>query len=88
MELEWNETKRQETLDERGLDFADIALVDQDSLISEEDRRHDYGEVRFSSFAYLRGRLINFCWTPRNGSIRIISMRKANERERKTYQAR
>jgi uncharacterized DUF497 family protein len=88
VELEWDEEKRQDTLRERRLDFADVVFIDQASLVSEQDRRHDYGEVRFSSFAYLHGRLINFCWTPRAGRIRIISMRKANDRERKKYQAR
>lgn len=88
MELEWDEGKRQWTLENRQLDFADIALIDPASLISERDGRRDYGESRFSSFAYLHATLINFCWTPRNGRIRIISMRKANDRERKKYQAR
>jgi len=88
MELEWDEAKRQRTLGERGLDFADVAFIDQASLVSERDTRHDYGEVRFSSFAYLNDRLINFCWTPRAGRIRIISLRKANDRERQKYQTR
>jgi uncharacterized DUF497 family protein len=88
MELEWDEEKRRWTLDNRLLDFAHVAFIDLDSLVSEEDTRHDYGEVRYSSYAYLEGVLINFCWTPRMGRIRIISMRKANDRERKKYQAR
>lgn len=88
MELEWDETKRQTTLEKRQMDFADIAFIDPATLVSEADRRRDYGEPRFSSFAYLEGRLINFCWTPRHGRIRIISMRKANDRERKKYEAR
>jgi len=88
VELEWDEAKRQQTLDERELDFADVANIDPDSLVSEEDTRHDYGEARFSSFAYLNGVLINFCWTPRGHRVRIISMRKANDRERKKYRAR
>ncbi len=88
MELEWDEEKRTWTLDNREMDFADVALIDLDSLVSEQDTRHDYGEVRFSSYAYLDDTLINFCWTPRAGRIRIISMRKANDRERKKYQAR
>jgi uncharacterized DUF497 family protein len=88
MELEWNEEKRLWTPENRQLDFADIAFIDTASLVSEQDARHDYGEVRFSSFAYLRGRLINFCWTPRAGRMRIFSMRKANDREIKKHQAR
>ncbi|HWV02754.1 MAG TPA: BrnT family toxin [Devosia sp.] len=88
MELEWDEDKRQRTARERHLDFADVASIDPASLVTQRDTRRDYGELRFSSFAYLRGRLINFCWTPRAGRIRIISMRKANDREIRKYQAR
>ena len=46
-----------------------------------EDRRFDYGEARFSTYGYLRGRLVNVVWTPRAGSRRIISMRKCNAKE-------
>ena len=88
MELEWDEDKRRRTLQERGLDFADIAFIDEASLVSVQDTRRDYGETRFSSFAYLNGRLINFCWTRRAGRIRIISMRKANDREQQNYETR
>lgn len=88
MELEWDENKRQDTLSRRDLDFARIAFVDTASVVTELDVRRDYGEARFSSFAYLDKVLINFCWTPRGSKLRIISMRKANDRERKKYQAR
>lgn len=47
MDLEWDETKRQDTLRARQMDFADVALIDRDSLVSEQDTRHDYGETRF-----------------------------------------
>ena len=88
MELEWDEVKRQNTLASRGMDFARITEVDFASLVTERDTRRDYGEPRFSSFGYLDHVLINFVWTPRGDNLRIISMRKANDRERKSYQAR
>lgn len=88
MELEWDEEKRLQVLVERGLDFADVDKFDPDSLQTSEDRRHDYGEVRFNTFGYLDGTLCTYCWTLRNGRKRIISMRKANDRERKAYEAR
>lgn len=87
MELEWDEGKRQEALVERGVDFADIVDIDADSLRTWEDFRRDYGERRFISYGYLHSRLCTFCWTQRGGSTRIISMRKANGRERKRYEA-
>jgi uncharacterized DUF497 family protein len=88
VELEWDETKRQDTLDERKLDFADVDRFDSASLQTFEDLRFDYGEARYITTGYLDARLVVACWTPRNGRVRIISLRKANDRERKSYEAR
>ena len=74
MDLDWDEAKRLQALLKRGMDFADVV-------------RFDYGELRFRSTGYLNGALCRFCWTPRNGRVRIISMRKVNDRERKIYEA-
>jgi uncharacterized protein len=87
MELEWDEAKRRQALTERGLDFADVVNFDTESLETFEDNRGNYGEPRFNAFGYLNGVLCTYCWTPRNGRMRIISMRKMNERERKGYKA-
>ncbi len=84
MELEWNEEK---TLRERGLDFDDIHRFDPESLVTIADERRDYGEPRYNTTGSLDGVLCTFCWTPRNGRIRVISLRKINERERKAYEA-
>ena len=87
MELEWDEAKGLQTLVERGMDFADVANFDPVSLITAEDLRADYGELRFNVFGELHGVLCTYCWTPRNGNMRVISMRKINERERRSYRA-
>jgi uncharacterized DUF497 family protein len=86
MELEWDEEKRQRNLRERGLDFADVARFDPESVRSRLDKRRNYGEPRINSIGYLDGRLCTFCWTPRSGRVRVISLRKANARERKEYE--
>ncbi len=83
MELEWDEAKRRQALEERGLDFADVTRFSPETIVTTRDSRFDYGEERFASTGYLDGVLCRFCWTPRNGKIRVISMRKVNERERK-----
>lgn len=88
MELEWDEGKRQDTLRERGLDFADVARFDPASLQTFEDRRFNYGEERSNTYGYLDGVLCTYCWTRRGNKTRIISMRKANDRERKSYESR
>ncbi|WP_245294881.1 BrnT family toxin [Rhizobium rhizosphaerae] len=49
------------------------------------DSREDYGEHRFVSLGKIRERLHVMCWTMRGSKMRIISLRKANEREQKIF---
>ena len=49
--------------------------------VTAEDARFDYGEPRLTTVGVLRGRMVIVVWTPRGEVRRIISMRKANERE-------
>ena len=88
MDLEWDEVKRQDALNERGLDFADVERFDPDSLDTFEDLRFNYREPRYITFGYLDDRLAMYCWTWRGHRMRIISMRKANDRELKSYKIR
>ncbi|MEP6535052.1 MAG: BrnT family toxin [Bryobacteraceae bacterium] len=53
-----------------------------------EDDRRDYGETRYITFGLLDERMVVIAHTSRDGRIRIISMRKGNDREHKTYQER
>ncbi|WP_299881318.1 BrnT family toxin [uncultured Sulfitobacter sp.] len=85
MKIEWDEDKRQRTLRERGLDFADVGLVDWEGAIFIPDTRRDYGERRETMMGILKGRLIVVAFTMREDAVRVISMRKANSRERKVY---
>lgn len=85
MKLEWDESKRQATLAERGLDFADCAEVFGGATHNFPDERKDYGEPRIISVGFLRRRMVVIVYTPRGGGRRIISMRYANERERRYF---
>lgn len=85
MKLEWNPKKRSQTLSERGLDFADLARFEWDDGVVFDDNRRDYGEHRQSALGMLDGRLMAIAFTMRENVCRIISMRKANNRERKVY---
>ena len=55
------------------------------ATLTVEDDRRDYGEDRFITIGFLDGAMVVLVWTPRDGAQRIISMRKANERERALY---
>ncbi|MBI5442667.1 MAG: BrnT family toxin [Deltaproteobacteria bacterium] len=88
MELEWDEGKRRATFEARGLDFADAEVVLSGPCVTIEDRRQDYGELRRITFGQLAGRVVVLAWTYRGEAVRVISMRKANERETKAYRER
>ncbi|ELT9129660.1 BrnT family toxin [Salmonella enterica] len=44
-----------------------------------------YGEIRYITAGTLDGRVVVLVWTPRDNARRIISMRKANEREKTRF---
>ena len=73
--------KRDETLRQRGLDFADAGLMFQGRTITIQDERFDYSEDRFITAGHLSGRCVVLVWTPRDGNRRIISVRYAHARE-------
>lgn len=88
MDVEFDPEKRELTLALRGLDMARAAEVFDGPHLTFRDRRLDYGEERWITFGHLDGRLITFVWTPRDATIRVISLRKANGREEKRYGTR
>lgn len=85
MDVEWDERKREETLRERGLDFASVAEADWDAALTAEDDRADHGETRFVSLVPIHDRLCVVAWCVRGERLRVMSLRKANARERKRY---
>ncbi|MHB1267935.1 MAG: BrnT family toxin [Acidithiobacillus ferriphilus] len=86
--LEWDEAKRQATLEHRGLDFADCATVFAGVTFEFPDDRKDYGEPRTVCIGFLDEQMVAVVYTLRGTHWRIISMRKCNERERKAYRDR
>jgi uncharacterized protein len=85
MRVTYDPKKREKVLAERGLDFDDAPLIFGGVSYQEVDDRRNYGEVRFLTVGFLRGRLMMLVWTPRSDARHIISMRKCNEREQKRY---
>jgi uncharacterized protein len=86
MAITFDPTKRDWTLAERGLDFADAEQVFAGWLVENPDDRFDYGERRFITVGYLNERMVVVVWTPRGEDRHIISMRKANDREQRKYE--
>ena len=85
MSVEFDPAKRMATLQNRGLDMARSGEVFAGATLTVEDDRRDYGENRFITIGFLNGAMVVLVWTSREDAYRIISMRKANERERALY---
>nr|VFK12379.1 MAG: hypothetical protein BECKLPF1236B_GA0070989_103413 [Candidatus Kentron sp. LPFa] len=85
MEIEFDPAKRDRTWEERGLDFARCGEVFAGRHFTAEDTRRVYDEKRYITVGKLGERIVIVVWTPRDSAHRIISMRKANEREQTRY---
>ncbi|HEB79026.1 MAG TPA: BrnT family toxin [Rhodospirillales bacterium] len=82
MKVEYDQAKRLAAIADRGIDFEDAPLVfNGPRRITWTDNRQNYGEDREITMGELAGRLVVIVHTTRDEVTRIISMRKANERE-------
>ena len=79
--MTFDPAKRDKTLLERGLDFADAAFVFEGNILEVEDIRHDCGEARIICYGLLAGRVVVVGYTPRGADRHVFSMRKCNARE-------
>ncbi len=89
--IEFDPMKDDENRRKHGLPLAAADFLFDGPYIEEEDRRGNYGETRFIATGpveRLENRICVVVYTWREGVRRVISFRKANEREVKTYRAR
>ena len=86
MKIEFDPAKNERNIRERGLSFDMAAEFAWDGALVIEDDRRDYGERRFRAFGFIGDRLHALVFTPREGGIRVISLRRANQREVKSYE--
>ena len=89
MDFEWDAEKSDACFVQRGFDFAYAAhaFFDPDRTIH-ADARRDYGEERYRLSGRIEGRLYVVVYTVRGAAIRIISARKANQRENQQHDHR
>ena len=84
MDFEWHEDKRQRTLKERNLDFADAFQFFDGRLVIHQPAPRDH-EERWKSTAMFDGQFFTVVWMWRGAAIRIISMRRSHEQEQRRY---
>ena len=85
MEFTWSKAKRAANLKAHGLDFVDAPLVFDGLTFTFEDDRFSYGEQRFVTLGLLAGTPVSIVHTETEHEIRIISFRKATQREAQIY---
>ncbi len=88
MNIEWDENKRRSNLLKHRVDFADaVGVFYDDNAVTVEDPEH-YREQRLITLGMdFKLQLLVVVNTQRAGdTIRIISARKANRKERKQYE--
>lgn len=90
MEFEFDAVKDAQNRKLRGLPLELAPLVFASDYVEEEDTRRDYGETRFLAtgpIVEFGDRIFVVVYTWRVGVRRIISFRKANDREVRKYHA-
>ena len=85
MQFSYDEAKNKSNVQKHGVSLDEAKLLEWDLLISTHDARRDYGEVRTVGFTLIADRLYCVVFTDRNDTHHIISLRKANNREKASY---
>jgi uncharacterized DUF497 family protein len=85
MEFEWDEAKSEWTRRERGFGFETAALIFAGPVQTAVDDRRDYGEERLIAIGEAEGDVLVAVYTDRGNRRRIISVRRANRKEREIW---
>jgi uncharacterized DUF497 family protein len=85
MYVEFDAIKNEINIRDRGISFELAASFDFESALIWQDIRKPYPELRFAALGLLDGRVHSLVFTEAAKGIRVISFRKANQREVKRY---
>lgn len=85
MDITYDPTKNARNIADRGLSFELAREFEWETAVINEDARKDYGERRFQALGMIRGRLHMLVFTHHASAVHVISLRKANQRERRRY---
>jgi uncharacterized DUF497 family protein len=90
MPPEWDEAKRASNIAKHGLDFTGIEAFEWENAVVWADTRFSYGEVRLLAtgpMATEQDRLFTIVFTVERRAVRVISFRRASNREIRNYEA-
>ncbi len=87
MDISFDAAKDARNIATRGISFEQAIAFEWDTALIVADTRKDYGELRYQAVGLIADRLHVLVFTPRSGKTHVISLRKANKREVKRYEA-
>ena len=85
MRVTFDLDKSARNIAERGLSFEQAAKFEFETALVRKDERREYGETRYVALGKLESRLHVLCFTETEEGIRVVSFRKANDREINRY---
>lgn len=87
MRFEWDSSKSEANFQKHGLWLDDAWAVFAGPMTIRVDDRKDYGETRYAALGCLEQSIAFLVYTMRGETIRVTSMRAANMKERRIYEA-
>ena len=85
--FEWDEQKAERNQAKHSISFQFATRAfDDENRLTVIDNRRNYGEIRYITIAKIDNRLYVVAFTFRSSIIRLISARKANNKEVKRYE--
>lgn len=88
MQFEWDDEKDRTNRIKHRVAFSEAIEVFQNIRLTVKDDRRNYGETRKITIGEVHFGICVVVYTERNDVIRVISARRANQRERKKYYER
>ncbi len=86
MDVEFDAAKDETNRSKHGVSLEMAARLDWESMITMPDTRRNYGEPRMIGFGTTDKRLHCVDFVHREDRVRVISLRKANQREIRWYE--
>lgn len=86
MEVIFDAAKDAINMEKHGVSLTNATRIDWDMALTWQDTRRDYGETRMIALAPIDERLYCVVYVDRGNDRRIISLRKANQREFDFYE--
>lgn len=86
MRFEWDDKKNEQNKLKHGIDFAEAIDFPWHKAVLIDRTREEDNEQRYAAIGPLYVQLHTIIFTKRKNTVRIISFRRSNKNEEKTYE--